>query len=40
MLGAVQFPEIGELPYLLTLGGYAFYWLDLGAKPASWAPAT
>jgi len=36
MLGAVEFPEIGEHPYLLTLGGYAFYWLNLGVKaPAS-----
>ncbi len=26
MLGHVQFPAIGELPYLLTLGGHGFYW--------------
>ena len=25
----VRFPEIGELPYLLTLGGYGFYWIRL-----------
>jgi maltose alpha-D-glucosyltransferase/alpha-amylase len=26
MLGHVRFPRIGELPYLLTLGGHGFYW--------------
>jgi len=43
MLGGVQFPRIGELPYLLTLGGHSFIWLRLqrrtdgaerGAPPA------
>ncbi len=29
MLGGVQFPRIGELPYLLTLSGYGFYWFRL-----------
>jgi maltose alpha-D-glucosyltransferase/alpha-amylase len=29
LLGGVQFPAIGELPYLLTLGGYGFYWFRL-----------
>jgi maltose alpha-D-glucosyltransferase/alpha-amylase len=29
LLGGVRFPEIGELPYLLTLGGYGFLWLRL-----------
>src|SRR4029079_12744814 len=29
LLGTVPFPEIGELPYLLTLGGYGFYWFRL-----------
>ena len=28
-LGGVEFPRIGELPYLLTLGGYGFYWFRL-----------
>jgi maltose alpha-D-glucosyltransferase/alpha-amylase len=32
LLGGVPFPEIGELPYLLTLAGYGFYWFRL--KPA------
>ena len=29
LLGGVTFPAIGELPYLLTLGGYGFYWFRL-----------
>jgi maltose alpha-D-glucosyltransferase/alpha-amylase len=29
LLGGVEFPTIGELPYLLTLGGHAFYWFRL-----------
>jgi maltose alpha-D-glucosyltransferase / alpha-amylase len=33
LLGAVPFPAIGELPYLLTLGGYGFYWFRLTTPP-------
>jgi len=29
VLGGVEFPPIGELPYLLTLAGHGFYWLRL-----------
>ena len=29
LLGGVPFPQIGELPYLLTLGAYGFYWFRL-----------
>ena len=29
MLGGVRFPRVGELPYLLTLSGYGFYWFRL-----------
>jgi maltose alpha-D-glucosyltransferase/alpha-amylase len=29
LLGGVPFPAVGELPYLLTLGGYGFYWFRL-----------
>ena len=29
MLGGVEFPAIGELPYLLTLAGYGFYWFRI-----------
>jgi maltose alpha-D-glucosyltransferase/alpha-amylase len=37
MLGLTEFPRIGELPYFLTLGGYAFYWFRLqqAAAPIS-----
>ena len=34
LLGGVPFPPIGELPYLLTLGGYGFYWFRL-TRPAT-----
>ncbi len=27
--GATEFPAIGQLPYLLTLSGYGFYWFRL-----------
>ena len=26
LLGGVEFPMIGELPYFLTLTGHGFYW--------------
>ncbi len=29
MFGRTKLPPIGDLPYLLTLGGHAFYWLSL-----------
>ncbi len=29
LLGGVKFPEIGELPYLLTLAGHSFYWFRI-----------
>jgi maltose alpha-D-glucosyltransferase / alpha-amylase len=32
MLGRAAFPPIGELPYLLTLPGYAFYWFRLSRE--------
>ena len=31
LIGGVRFPAIGELPYLLTLAGYGFYWFRLTA---------
>ena len=34
MLGMTEFPRIGDLPYFLTLGGYAFYWFRLQQAPA------
>jgi len=39
--GRSAFPPIGELPYLLTLQGYSFYWFELlptaaeAGRPAS-----
>ncbi len=29
MFGGVEFPAIGQLPYLLTLAGHGFYWFRL-----------
>ncbi len=29
LVGRVPFPRVGELPYLLTLGGHSFYWFQL-----------
>ncbi|VTU17051.1 maltose alpha-D-glucosyltransferase [Variovorax sp. RA8] len=38
MLGRTSFPPIGELPYLLTLTSYGFYWFRLAqdAEMPSW----
>ena len=33
LLGGVPFPRIGELSYLLTVGGYGFYWFRLTSVP-------
>ncbi|HEX2040437.1 MAG TPA: maltose alpha-D-glucosyltransferase [Acidimicrobiales bacterium] len=33
LLGRVPFPRIGELPYFVTLGPYAFYWFQLVDQP-------
>ena len=35
MTGGTAFPPIGDLPYLLTLPAYGFYWFQLTATPAS-----
>ena len=37
LTGRVEFPEIGVLPYMLTLAGHGFYWFEL-AKPAEPVP--
>jgi maltose alpha-D-glucosyltransferase/alpha-amylase len=34
MLGLTEFPRIGDLPYFLTLGPYAYYWFRLQQTPA------
>jgi maltose alpha-D-glucosyltransferase/alpha-amylase len=38
MLGRTTFPPIGELPYLLTISAYGFYWFRLAtdAEVPSW----
>ena len=38
LLDGTPFPGIGELPYLLTLPPYGFYWFDLSerAQPPDW----
>ena len=40
MLGRTVFPDIGELPYLVTLSPYGFYWFQLTVKPESRNVAT
>src|SRR5256886_17114770 len=29
LLGRVEFPKIGELPYFITLDSYGFFWFEL-----------
>ncbi len=38
LLGRTPFPPVGELPYLLTLPGYGFYWFRLSREeqPPAW----
>ncbi len=33
LTGHTPFPRIGQLPYLLTLPGHGFYWLDITGRP-------
>jgi maltose alpha-D-glucosyltransferase/alpha-amylase len=42
LFGGNAFPPIGDLPYLLTLGGHAFYWFSLEepSRIEDVAPAT
>jgi maltose alpha-D-glucosyltransferase/alpha-amylase len=35
LMGGSKFPAIGDLPYLLTLGGHDFYWFTLEAPKES-----
>jgi maltose alpha-D-glucosyltransferase/alpha-amylase len=37
LTGRVEFPQIGVLPYMLTLAGHGFYWFEL-ARPAEPTP--
>ena len=38
LVDRTTFPPVGELPYLLTLPGYGFYWFQLSkdAQPPAW----
>jgi maltose alpha-D-glucosyltransferase/alpha-amylase len=38
MTGYVEFPRIGQLPYLLTLPGHGFYWFQLRAPESGDQP--
>ncbi len=35
LMGGTRFPPIGDLPYMLTLGGHDFYWFTLEAPRVS-----
>jgi len=35
MFGLTEFPRIGDQPYVLTLGPYAFYWFKIQPVPSS-----
>jgi maltose alpha-D-glucosyltransferase/alpha-amylase len=35
MLGRTRFPPIGELPYMITLASYGFYWFQLTERDKS-----
>jgi maltose alpha-D-glucosyltransferase/alpha-amylase len=37
LTGRVEFPQIGVLPYMLTLAGHGFYWFEL-ARPVEPQP--
>src|SRR5262249_56264879 len=38
LIGGTPFPPVGDLPYLLTLHGYGFYWFQLSRleQPPAW----
>jgi maltose alpha-D-glucosyltransferase/alpha-amylase len=38
MLGRTRFPAIGELPYMITLSPYGFYWFQLQERDKSEPP--
>ncbi|HWN42891.1 MAG TPA: maltose alpha-D-glucosyltransferase, partial [Thermoanaerobaculia bacterium] len=35
LFGRMPFPQVGDLPYLLTLGPHSFYWFSLEMEPAA-----
>ncbi len=34
LFGSTDFPEVGDLPYFITLGGHGFYWFSLQRRTA------
>jgi maltose alpha-D-glucosyltransferase/alpha-amylase len=40
MLGRSRFPRIGDLPYLVTLPPFGFYWFELHSEPREWQERT
>jgi maltose alpha-D-glucosyltransferase/alpha-amylase len=38
MLGRISFPTVGDVPYMMTLPGYSFFWFRLSAdaEPPRW----
>jgi maltose alpha-D-glucosyltransferase/alpha-amylase len=40
MFGRMRFPQVGELPYLLTLGPHSFYWFELKSPAAPPSPVS
>jgi maltose alpha-D-glucosyltransferase/alpha-amylase len=39
LFGSTEFPEIGDLPYFVTLGGHGFYWFSLERRRDDDGPA-
>jgi maltose alpha-D-glucosyltransferase/alpha-amylase len=37
LFGHTEFPPIGELPYLMTLGGHDFHWFSIESPPSTTA---
>ncbi|HLI73838.1 MAG TPA: maltose alpha-D-glucosyltransferase [Acidimicrobiales bacterium] len=35
LFGATEFPNVGDLPYFVTLGPHGFYWFSLEAEPGA-----
>ncbi len=35
LFGSTEFPEVGDLPYFITLGGHGFYWFSLEQRTST-----
>ena len=40
LFGSVEFPEIGQMPYLVMCGPHGFFWFSLGGQRDSHEPAS